>query len=101
MGMSDSAFWQNPGLYKGNFRFAGNNYVYTCRGDLAAEGYKIKIEDTDGESNGGRFKTVIVPLKKTDVYPLCTNFSNWIYDPDGGFVEGYEPVKARLIKEDR
>ena len=95
----DSAFWENGTPYKGKYWFAEQNYVHTCRYDLKSENYMVKIEDVDGEANGGKFKTQTVPLKKNSVYPLCTNFSDWTLGEKGGFVKGYAPMRVVLFRE--
>jgi len=108
-------FWQNPDstTIKGyidnenpfvparmRFWFASSNYV--CVTDYSItkpRPYGIKIEDVDGNANGGRFKTITVTLSKNDFYPLCNHFSNWDSGSQYGFVKGFKPVEVILKKK--
>jgi hypothetical protein len=38
-----------------------------------ADQLKVKIEDIDGNQNGGSFETQIVELNYFDLFVLCTN----------------------------
>ena len=90
-------FWQNPerttqtGYIDNNnplrpekirFPFAKNNYVVVCDRQIAYAKMKIKIEDTDGIKNGGEFLTQVISIKPEDVFPLCTEHSDWKRNKD-------------------
>jgi hypothetical protein len=108
-------FWQNPArtTFKGKidcnnpvdptrvrFPFANNNYVLMCPVYFKAEKYKIKIEDTDGEENGGCFETVILQLKNEDIYPLCGTYNMKNYpDEYDGKKNKYKPIEIKLNRQ--
>jgi hypothetical protein len=89
---------ENP-LKEGSIRFwfANDNYIAVSH---FGNEIKLKIEDTDGQKNGGKFADTIVALNSKDIYPLCNHFSDWDLGPEHGFVKGYEPnqVKLQLVK---
>lgn len=53
------------------FPFAKENYLLSIKNTFPAEDYSIKIEDIDGEANGGNFQTQIVKLYNFNMYVLC------------------------------
>lgn len=57
------------------FPFAKDNYLLSVANTFPADSFSVKIEDTDGEQNGGKFKTVIIPLCSYNMYILCSNES--------------------------
>lgn len=57
------------------FPFAKDNYLLSVANTFPADSFSVKIEDTDGEQNGGKFKTVIIPLYSYNMYILCSNES--------------------------
>ncbi|HWY37458.1 MAG TPA: hypothetical protein VNY73_02795 [Bacteroidia bacterium] len=86
-------FWQNPErtTFKGyidnnnpaqndkiRFPFARNNYVTVVHDHFPLSKCKIVIA---GINKGKRsFKTKIITLKDTDVYPLCTTYNDEVYN---------------------
>lgn len=96
------SFWPNGGLDRTDkllppgkrplrFWFAKNNYVLVS--GHFSEGGKIKIEDIDGDENGGHFETIIIDLDTKDIYPLCTNSPTW----KGNF----KPIIVNLVKKNK
>ncbi len=57
------------------FPFAKDNYLLSVANTFNADRYGVKIEDVDGEENGGKYKTVILPLYSYNMYILCSNES--------------------------
>jgi hypothetical protein len=57
------------------FPFAKDNYLLSVANTFPADNFAIKIEDTDGKENGGKFKTLILPLYSYNMYVLCSNES--------------------------
>lgn len=57
------------------FPFAKDNYLLSVANTFQADKFSIKIEDTDGKENGGKFKTLILPLYSYNMYVLCSNES--------------------------
>jgi len=57
------------------FPFAKDNYLLSVSNTFEADRYSIKITDTDGKENGGKYKTVILPLYSYNMYILCSNES--------------------------
>lgn len=57
------------------FPFAKDNYLLSVANTFPADSFSVKIEDTDGDQNGGKFKTVIIPLYSYNMYILCSNES--------------------------
>lgn len=55
------------------YYFADDHYLVTVSNTFNAEEYYLKIEDTDGEENGGHFKTFIMQLAPYNMYILCTS----------------------------
>jgi hypothetical protein len=79
------------------FWFAKNNYVYVT--GPTPPGAFIKIEDPDGNAHGGSFETMTTALSKTELYPLCSLYSQWRNGAAYGFVEDYKAICVRLIKK--
>ncbi len=57
------------------FPYAKDNYLLSVSNTFPADSFQIKIEDTDGKENGGKFKTTIIPLYSYNMYILCSNES--------------------------
>lgn len=57
------------------FPFAKDNYLLSVSNTFPADNLQFKIEDTDGKANGGKFKTIILPLYSYNMYVLCSNES--------------------------
>lgn len=57
------------------FPFAKQSYLLSVANTFPADSFGIKIEDIDGKENGGKFKTVIMPLRSYNMYVLCSNES--------------------------
>lgn len=57
------------------FPFAKDNYLLSVSNTFEADRFSIKITDTDGKENGGKYKTVILPLYSYNMYILCSNES--------------------------
>ena len=57
------------------FPFAKDNYLISVVNTFEADRYQVKIEDVDGKANGGKFKTLILPLYSYNMYILCSNES--------------------------
>lgn len=55
------------------FPFAKDNYLLSVSNTFPADNFMIKVEDTDGPDNGGKFKTALVPLYSYNMYILCSN----------------------------
>ncbi|WP_177760763.1 hypothetical protein [Flavobacterium sp. I3-2] len=55
------------------YYFANDHYLLTVSNTFPAENYNIKVEDVDGEENGGNFKTQFIPLASYNMYVLCTS----------------------------
>lgn len=55
------------------FPFAKDNYLLSVANTFPAENFLVKIEDIDGEENGGKYKTTTVQLYNFNMYVLCTN----------------------------
>ncbi|MBS7321176.1 MAG: hypothetical protein KIG55_06245 [Myroides sp.] len=53
------------------YYFADDHYLVTVSNTFNAEAYYLKIEDTDGEANGGHFKTFMMQLAPYNMYILC------------------------------
>lgn len=58
------------------FPFAKDNYLLSVANTFPANNFSIKVEDIDGEDNGGKFKTVLLPLYSYNMYILCSNESD-------------------------
>lgn len=58
------------------FPFAKDNYLLSVANTFPADNFRIKVEDIDGEENGGKFKTAIIPLYSYNMYILCSNESD-------------------------
>lgn len=57
------------------FPFAKDNYLLSVANTFPADDFSVKIEDVDGKENGGKFKTLILPLYAYNMYVLCSNES--------------------------
>lgn len=57
------------------FPFAKDNYLLSIANTFPADDFSVKIQDVDGKENGGKFKTVILPLYSFNMYILCSNES--------------------------
>lgn len=57
------------------FPFAKDNYLISVANTFEADRFQVKIEDTDGKANGGKFKTLLLPLYSYNMYILCSNES--------------------------
>lgn len=57
------------------FPYAKDNYYLSVTNSFEADNFQFKIEDVDGDANGGKFKTVILPLYSYNMYVLCSNES--------------------------
>jgi hypothetical protein len=57
------------------FPFAKDNYLLSVSNTFQADNFSIKVEDIDGKENGGKFKTLILPLHSYNMYVLCSNES--------------------------
>lgn len=57
------------------FPYAKDNYLISVVNNFPADSFQVKIEDIDGPENGGKFKTVIIPLYAYNMYVLCSNES--------------------------
>jgi len=57
------------------FPYAKDNYLLSVVNTFPADSFQVKIEDTDGKENGGKFKTVLIPLNSYNMYILCSNES--------------------------
>ena len=55
------------------FPFAKDNYLLSVANTFEADRFAVKVQDVDGEANGGNFKTVITPLYSFNMYVLCSN----------------------------
>ena len=55
------------------YYFANDHYLLTVSNTFTAENFMLKIEDVDGEENGGHFKTQLIPLASYNMYILCTS----------------------------
>lgn len=57
------------------FPFAKDNYLLSIANTFPADNFSVKIEDVDGNENGGKFKTVTLPLYSFNMYVLCSSES--------------------------
>jgi hypothetical protein len=57
------------------FPYAKDNYLISVVNNFPADRFQVKIEDVDGPENGGKFKTVLIPLNAYNMYVLCSNES--------------------------
>lgn len=57
------------------FPFAEGNYLLSVANTFPADDFSVKVEDVDGEENGGKFKTVTISLYRYNMYVLCSNDS--------------------------
>jgi hypothetical protein len=57
------------------FPFAKDNYLLSVSNTFEADRYQIKVQDIDGDENGGKYKTLLLPLYSYNMYILCSNES--------------------------
>jgi hypothetical protein len=55
------------------FPFAKDNYLISVANTFPAEKFSVKVQDVDGQENGGSYKTVILPLYSYNMYILCSS----------------------------
>jgi hypothetical protein len=56
----------------GSFPFAGQNYIMILTGrQLEGGSFFVRIEDNDGQMNGGYFETKTVAIEKRNLISLC------------------------------
>lgn len=55
------------------FPFAKDYYLLSVVNTFTADAFSIKIEDLDGEENGGWFETQIIQLYPFNMYILCSS----------------------------
>lgn len=55
------------------FPFAKENYLLSVTTTFKADNYFVKIQDTDGEENGGNFETQLIQLFPFNMYILCSS----------------------------
>ena len=55
------------------FPFAKEDYLLSVSNSFPAERFSLKIEDIDGDQNGGHFETQIVQLNSFNMYVLCSS----------------------------
>ena len=58
------------------FPFAKDTYLLSVSNTFPADRFMVKVEDIDGPDNGGKFKTVMIPLNSYNMYILCSNESD-------------------------
>jgi hypothetical protein len=115
LGKEVGEFWRNPDkttyhgpidcnhraeVTKMRFPFAKDNYVFVGVIDLLNKPHTIKIEDTDGPSNGGNFKTLVIKPESKDMYSLCGTYKMEEYPED--YRERkvfYKPIEVCLTAE--
>lgn len=57
------------------FPYAKDNYFLSVANTFEADKFSFKIEDVDGKANGGKYKTLVLPLYSYNMYVLCSNES--------------------------
>ena len=55
------------------FPFAKDSYLLSIKSTFPADDFFIKIEDIDGNENGGNFKTQTLKLNAFNMYVLCSS----------------------------
>lgn len=55
------------------FPFARENYLLSVSNTFKADNYFIKIQDVDGDANGGHFETQLLQLYPFNMYILCSS----------------------------
>ena len=55
------------------FPFAKDNYLLSIVNTFLADNFSVKIEDIDGEENGGHFETQVIQLYPFNMYILCSS----------------------------
>lgn len=59
-----------------SFFFMQEQYVMLVYTRIKGGNFFVKIEDIDGEANGGYFETVLFPVKEENFFSLCSNHSS-------------------------
>lgn len=97
-------FWRNPiptkkdhmsirEEEKRHFIQAGQDYIIiTGSHGRSEKGRYVKIEDIDGEANGGFFNTKIISVKPEHIQALCG------YPDERQFIQDYKPLIISLDK---
>lgn len=99
-------FWQNDSVksHKNNtkkhFTFSKNHYLFRSFWTYSSQKDKsklyIKIEDRDGEENGGKFKTQVIPVSELKQKSMCGyDYPNFNSDDYAPLTIELETVKAR------
>lgn len=96
-------FWRNPpfnndtdhhnrNIQKRHFAFASGHYILAfSTGQGKKKSFYVKIEDRDGNKNGGSFNTVIVNIPAGNLMSLCG------YDLRSDHHDAYyQPLKVKL-----
>jgi len=55
------------------FPFAKDQYLLSVTNTFKAENYFLKVEDVDGDENGGAFGTQLIQLFPFNMYVLCSS----------------------------
>lgn len=79
------------------FPYAKDNYLISVVNNFPADSFQVKIEDVDGAENGGKFKTIIIPLYSYNMYVLCSNESQQAAMKFGRKMN--KPIEVVLEKE--
>lgn len=53
------------------YYFADDHYLVTVANTFPADQFYLKIEDIDGDANGGHFKPILMQLAPYNMYILC------------------------------
>ena len=77
------------------FPFAKENYVLVIPRGMDLTGWKVLVQDFNGEPYGACFAQTVVPLDRFDGYPLCGVYDEDVYRdrPDR---PSYHPVDIPL-----
>jgi hypothetical protein len=55
------------------FPFAKDQYLLSVTNTFKAENYYLKVQDVDGQENGGEFETLLIQLYPFNMYVLCSS----------------------------
>ena len=99
-------FWQNDSTKAPNkndrkhFNFARNHYLFSSFWSISSSIPKdklyIRIEDRDGNKNGGKFKTQVIPVSQLKLKLLCGYDDSYFKSDDyAPLTIELEAVKAR------
>lgn len=99
-------FWQNDSTKspskndRKHFSFAHNDYLFRAFWSLYSQKEKdklfIRIEDRDGNKNGGKFRTQVIPVSQFKLKLLCGYDDSYFKSDDyAPLTIELEPVKAR------